>query len=917
MDIFKRHVTKNPSILLVDASGSVHKQFDSQNSNNQLTVFDYMMNIIKRLDEEEFRIIFWNSDANSEHKNSFKDGIYKLPFIVKKDVIHQPFTLVKKDVNGYCLTYPHLAFNAIQDSWINNIDLTRIYFITDGAMGYNRIKQYDLNNLKTQLGSAIKSLFNKFNNIQLNIITIEPKNVDFSAFETERLDDIRDIAGCDVYHVIMKEGLTQYISKFVSYTQNNLSGYIHINKNIPPKGFVPFEDKYFSKLNVNKFIEYLIKYVDEIKNCEDDLLKLIQNLSSTLSVLCKDVNKQRRDAIIRSFCSLFNGTKIDPVMCRWILSTSIQNEDDGRANIISGYRSQLRELYKKANEYLYKSVKDSVDIGDHFISFPVDNTVVVGYSSLINEKIKIQREIYPESALKLNNVTVPVLPLIIRDNKFSEQCLRQWTRRIVSKLYDGVSIYSDLAIYSVLGICIRIVCSDISDDIKHAYQNLGKIMLQKAFDENKTLFDHVASGELPINQHQQNQTLFNNLIKIGGNIFNKILGSMTIWCALCVGLGNNDLISKQLIHCYESLKNDFPNINLNNFNDHDYSEFLAELKKLIVPIKEFRFSETLRYDYRCLITLDDISNVGGYKFKPHKSLTGMDCSPVYILSQVGYSELLTNNPLCPICYKELTPDDFEQIGKMETTNVPEDIFKNVVDVFNNNNNIIKKVNKSNFDNIDTNNKGILIMMKGTVGAGKSTASAYFKEIIDQNGGICIVEGVDKYNKDGIPTFEAINIIKNNILRMIKDKNNDEKLKVVIIDTCNEKDSKNNMNVFDINFARWTKLNFWPNLDRNNLNGYLKWTLRNVLRRDVPNSNDNFWLNPRYAGLETCLDVHKKKSRSHFGKRIVKFLNSFTPLTVNVAIKELDLDADIYEKALQPIKDQVNEFIGKNGKIFEF
>ena len=51
-------------------------------------------------------------------------------------------------------------------------------------------------------------------------------------------------------------------------------GYKHINNLIVPKGYIPFENRYFSELKTNQFIKYLQGLVKKTKD-ENELLKNI------------------------------------------------------------------------------------------------------------------------------------------------------------------------------------------------------------------------------------------------------------------------------------------------------------------------------------------------------------------------------------------------------------------------------------------------------------------------------------------------------------------------------------------------------------------------------------------------------------------------------------------------------------------
>jgi hypothetical protein len=888
-DLFASHCGKHSTILLIDASGSV-----VINKFNDILIFDQIKKIIGGLDEIEYRIIFWNSDKNTQQ--SFTKGVYKLPFVVKKSTLDQIFTFIKQYINNNCLTFPHLAFDNISDEWINDVNFTKIYFITDGEMGYGDISVYEKNSLKTALSESIKRLFNKHNNVQLNIVTIEPKVMDFTQIET-----LQKAAGCDVYNVIMDNHLTKYITKFVSYTPNNMEGFLHINKNIPPSGFVPFGDKYFSELRTNEFIKYLAELILKTNN-ENELLQLVQYLSSTVCTLTKDKPKRMVYDIVRTFCGLFTNTPLDIMFVQFILSDAVEKENAGMANIFATYRAQLRDLYKQANNLLQQNVKDAIGVGETFLTLPIDNKLISGHFRLVDKNVTIEKTIYPQSCISVNDILLPIIPFDYNNNSLmNEQCLRQWTRILVHKLY-AVNAMEDIVIYIVLLIVLKVCLSDVSESVKNSYRKLGTIMLKKKrMNTDITELSRLENGELPIPNSGKIEGFYEFMDTI-----NKKLGTnfqpMTLWYAMCLALNNENLITKQLIHCKDSIEKDFSGI--------DPKSLLLNLKSLVANISyhEIPFENVL--DYNCLITLEDTSLVGGYRFLPHNNIMGIRCYPVYVLSTEGHKQLLSNNEtcICPICYTHLNKSLLEKVDKKPLSLEELKIFtSDTKNIFGTDNTIhITKTQISMQNMISTNTfisnnvsypnslnkKGTLIIMKGTVGCGKSTYSSKIKEHIEKMGGTCLVVGTDKYCKLGMTVPDAISKIKEELLEINELENS--KMLVVIIDTCGEKNTGNN--IFDINFNDWKKVIFWPNLERSEMEGYLTWTLCNVLRRDKPTYNDNHYLNPTDAGVNTCINVHKKKASALFGNKIPNI--NYGPLTSREnVISKINDKAESYQKLL--------------------
>lgn len=204
------------------------------------------------------------------------------------------------------------------------------------------------------------------------------------------------------------------------------------------------------------------------------------------------------------------------------------------------------------------------------------------------------------------------------------------------------------------------------------------------------------------------------------------------------------------------------------------------------------------------------------------------------------------------------------------------------------------------------NKGILVIMKGTVGAGKSTFSAKIKEQIEQLGGYCVVEGTDKYCKTGISMPEAQMMVTKELL---KAQGVDNKLLVVIIDTCGTSNYRDI--IFDVNFAGWKKVNYWPNFERSHLKEYFAWTLCNVLKRQKPTEDDTYWLNGEDCSVSHCIDVHRRKAVPLWGKKIPKVFSE-TPSSKESAMEELRKLVESYEEYLKtrPIDVEVNKFVNE-------
>jgi hypothetical protein len=894
-NLFIVPVSKQIPILLIDASGSV-----VLNRFNDKDVLDQIKVVIKNLPEEEFRIIFWNSDNEKQvlANDKFKGGICKLPFVVKKNTIDQTFAYVKPSIFNGCLTFPSIAFDHVPNEWIHKTDPTKIYFVTDGEIGYSSITQQSLTQLKMNLSNSITKLFQQYNKLQLVIITVEPKNMDFNQIET-----LNSAAGCDVYNVIMDNRLTKYVTQFVSYTLNNLNGFFHINKNIPPVGFIPYGNKYFSELRMNDFIMHIIEVINNISNNDDELLKIIQLLSSSICVLIKDKPPRVQKDIINTFCGLFRATSLDVTFVRFIITDAINKENDGTANVFAKYRAKLKDLYKQAGELLLTNVKEAIGINDSFLTLPIkDNNgeykMVSGNYRLVDLPLVLSNKNYPSAAISVNNITLPIIPFDyeLGQSLMNEQCLRQWTRLLISKLYN-VNIMEDIIIYVTLGISLQVTLSDVSEDVKNCYRKLGHVMLnKKRTNTDRTELDRLECGELPIPNSGKIEGFYKFMDFVNNQLGLK-LNPMSLWYILCLALNNDALIKNQYMHCKEFLDMDFPNVNPKNL--------LSTVKDMVRKITHIEIPFETVLDYTCLITLENTAEKGGHRFLPHNSMIGTLCCPVYVLSEEGYNELLNSNPICPICYANISAANFEIANPKPSINGEVNIFsEETVNVF-----AIQKYNKPSNPivvNPNVNNtslrlkkNGLLIILKAVVGGGKSTYTAKLKEEYEKQGKHFFVAGTDVYCKDGDTMLQAIEKIKQNLLT-INDIGDDESV-IVCIDTCNEHTTNKTTEIFGVNFAGWNKITIWPNLiNRNDLKGYLSWSLRNVLNREATNSESKYWLNPVNAGVSTCIMVHKKNAIAHFGKKIPELFYG-SPATKEKALELIKAEADKYALLIETQK----------------
>lgn len=833
--------SKDNAILLIDASSSTKSEFE-----NGIQIFMKFLEISSNLGYKNYRIIFWNSIGSNE---KYPQGAYPMQFEIKEPKnLEIAFRLGADSIQGACLTCPHLAFHAIPNQWL--ACRPDIYLITDGEMGWGGITADEKLVLENDLADEFKRVSNA--NLKLYIVTVENKKRNFDVVEAK-------VAGNDVYEVLSKNNLTGLVTQFISYTPNR-DPFLQINKNKPPAGYIPYGDKYFNELRTSEFMAYIYQEIKDHPSM-DDQLKIAQMLTSTLDYLTRDKSRPGERGycsfdvaanIIRTFTDMF--TTLDRDIARAIITEAIKKERSGTAALYSGYRRQLNSIFEQADQMIKENVKEAIGVRDEFISYPINGRFLVGSVRLINASTKIHGVRYPTSSYN----GVPVFPLDGILSTLQEQCLRQWTRAVFAAMYN-TNIKSDEIIYLVMGVTMLVVNSKSVDDAaKNAFRRLSTIMLKKKRlnTVNETELERLEAGKPPIPNSGDINEFFTIMRSCCAKL--KITASpMKLWYEMCAAMGGN-LFKAQADHCTS---------NPGYSDEFKFEEYHSD---------EIPFEAAL--DYTCMISYDDLEKVGGHRIKGHVNAAGNLCEPMFLISDESLKTFLERGDrcICPICYSKLDMNNFEKVGPIIKFELPKlyetKIFEDSIPVQDNyqrgrnngRNNANQNQNQRyvpvprDQNGVDQKSyPGMLIELKGVVGAGKSTWAARAKEYYEKKGRRCIVEGTDKYCKDGKTNSQASAIIKDNLTDFVRNSTNSD---VVIIDTCGDFRKNNGaVSFFGVDFRAWKIVQVWPNLNKKNIPGYLAWSLRNVLNRHAPGKNDNWYLNPVSASRQVCMDVHKKKS----------------------------------------------------------
>lgn len=279
-----------------------------------------------------------------------------------------------------------------------------------------------------------------------------------------------------------------------------------------------------------------------------------------------------------------------------------------------------------------------------------------------------------------------------------------------------------------------------------------------------------------------------------------------------------------------------------------------------------------------------------YELQPHGPCSTLTCCSMDEIQ----SWFLSHG--CPFCRSPLNLDDFKQI---EVRNNLKDLetfydtpFSKVV--------IKKQV-------IQSANQGKIIMFKGTVGSGKTSSRNEFVSQLQEKYPSVYVEVFcpDDISKTG--ARNGVQIIQAKLQEFIQRPG----MKIGIIDTCGEQFNERDPNklCFNISLSDFDIKIFRPNLNEDDLEGYLAFSLYNVLTRTIHSESTDFYLNHHSAGVNTCIKVHANKAHSLFGKRHSFFVNQYAKL--EDILRQIEPDAQRYTASLTSVHVQVEDFIANH------
>lgn len=865
VDVVKKESIKNICVV-IDVSGSTGSPFS-----NRKTVLEKEIEIAEQL--------ILTSPNNHYTVVSFDDDVKIFEVNV---LIDEMMTNIHTfGMRSGTSTYTDKAFAEIIKM---KKKLSHIVLLTDGQTNSSE------HILKEQM-----EIFNK-NNISVEIIAVSNSSINM---DTLTQNEEQKIPGMDLINY-----LGNSISNFSIYNKYHIDiPYIGASTSRVGKNCVTF-----MQIPITQFIpDFLRSFVINLKDNQINwgtnqmefkkLLSEIGKLISTLFVSFPESNLFVEDIIYK--LNELNVPTINIDRIQNIIKYGFDCTRNKKPILYTNFEAHVKESVVKKNEFadaitLLKKNGTTLNF-DMSISIPYNGLIVLNKNSVPLNKYLGN---YNKSGDKFNNYYfgIGVDPQAIRIG-MREFCGFLGVKNPVGSHSVIFYILKEMSLLYINGL-------SIDDKLMNYYRELAihQTSLETIVAKNKYsgigCYNMWKNGNVPQMHYSDTKTHCSLYTDV---FVNPLRLNEPLWWALMMSMLG--IFDSQLNIYEESLKG----LQI----EPNEKEFLNWVKSTFQTVVNGNIQVVIaEKNPTSLFTLSEFENDDQvYVLKDHGNCK---TRTYYSKEEIDNYVMKPENGCCWCRYKPLV-DDFERVTFEDPIIKIEKAMKNVKPLVVNNEKL-KSLNLPPNVSLSTLSMSspvsdfrmIRINMIGITGSGKSTFSKRIFEMITEKGGKCIILNADKWSKRGVKGKEIVHKIQN---EMNEFKKMSSKLKVVIVDICNENGPQKVC--FNIDFSNYEEFNFMPNMIPTKFNEYEAWCLRNVLNRKNFSEDTNYWLNPVSAGVNTCIKVHKAKT---YGVR--KFCNINSPslyiddsMPLVQAQEFIKNNADLYEIELRKssIDNDINNF----------
>lgn len=540
-----------------------------------------------------------------------------------------------------------VAIENIPDHWYQKN--TNIFIVTDGDVNEDKYKFY----------KQVFSLAKRYVNI--NIMTVENNKRNYMK------DNVN--AGANIFNVLQSNKLTKYVRMFECYNEfHATTPFINLCNPEVAKNQFSYREYVFDDTKFNDFVNVICDIITLNKDNKEYLDKVMYLLSFTIFFYAKNKSQGVKNEIVRLFTSLFEEVFPDTKMLTNIFESEIVAHTEGSCKTYQQYKENRKRLFERTLDDLRNNVMECFGSGNLCMSFIVDtlnqDVKKIIESNSTNSYVRLSDTYYNNGGIHYGNHYLPMLPIKININDKNDdengQALRQWIRAIYARVC-RIQVNDERILYLFLTDMMSVLLSDVPDHIKVAWRFCAEVMLQaKRFnsgDLKQIVF--LTMGNKPKPMISGYFTMDEILTQCKKHFHTDINISLDeLWYGICLTYNDKKLIQAQLPKDY----------NTAGLIDKLKAYNPIYLYEKIVVQKEL--------EYQDYLTLEDISEVGGYKFPNYKYGKRVFNSSL-LISQTTYDELIVGSKKgttkCPITGANIKLSDFIKLPP-KSNNLNETIF---------------------------------------------------------------------------------------------------------------------------------------------------------------------------------------------------------------------------------------------------
>jgi len=481
--------------------------------------------------------------------------------------------------------------------------------------------------------------------INLNIVTLENNSYNYFNANVQ--------AGSNIYKIVQENKLSKYIRRFECYNKfHQTEPFVNFYNPEIKKGQFSFKEYIFKEEDFNKFVEIIAETISMFQKNKDYLEKIIYHLSFTIYQYTKSKSQRIKNEVVRLFTALFEEVFDDSDYIKNIFESEMRNHEEGSSKTFQQYRENRKKLFERTQDELYANVSDCFSSGNQFTSFvikttdPNNNRIIVANS--MDSPIRLSDLYFNNGGIKYGDYNVPMFSVYTKNKKSSEQAMRQWIRAIYSRIHN-IQINDEKILYLFLTDMMSVVLSDLPDNVKKAYKNCARIMLNaNRFNSGGIKqITWLTMGNKPrpmIPGYDSMDEILNYCKKYYNSTLE--ITPEQFWYGICHCYGVKELTDKQIPQNY------------------DIDTLINQLKQSNKKYQSEQIEFQDQLDYHDYITLEDTSLTGGYKLPEYK--IGKKTFKIkFVISQESYnflkSQSVDNKTKCPITGRLVDLDLFVKV----------------------------------------------------------------------------------------------------------------------------------------------------------------------------------------------------------------------------------------------------------------